>query len=380
MPIDTHPQRRNLPILDLKTQYSTLRTEIQAAINQVLEDQHFILGPNVQALEGEIAAQCDSPFAVGVASGSDALILALRAAGIQPGDEVIVPAFSFIATADSVSILDATPVFADINPLTFNIDLAHAATLVTDRTRALLPVHLYGQPAEMDAVMALAGRHSLTVIEDCAQALGAKWKGRPTCSFGDYGCISFFPSKNLGAYGDGGMITARRAEQAENLKMLRSHGSRKKYYSDAQGMNSRLDELQAAILRVKRKYLSSWNEGRRRVAGLYREMLQGIPDVVSPYECPEAEHVYHQYTIRIPNRDRVQKSLGDLGIQTFVYYPVPLHLQTMYGGLGYKRGDLPGAEQAALEVLSLPMFPEMTQDDVEYVAACLGQCLAHSLA
>jgi dTDP-4-amino-4,6-dideoxygalactose transaminase len=366
---------RKLPILDLKAQYEGLREEILDALHQVLEEQHFILGPNVLQLEREIAAYCGTGFAVGVASGTDALILALRAAHVQAGDEVILPAFSFIATADAVAILGATPVFADIDPLTLNIDVAHAETLVTDRTRAIIPVHLYGQSADMDAVLSVARRHSLLVIEDCAQALGARWKNRKTCSFGDYGCISFFPSKNLGAYGDGGMVTVPTAEQAETLRALRSHGSRRKYYSDVQGMNSRLDELQAAILRVKLPHLDEWNEGRRHVAAMYDVALRNVQEVTLPFASADSLHVYHQFTIRVPHRNEVQQSLKEHGVQTFVYYPVPLHLQTMFAALGYKKGDLPVAEQASQEVLSLPMFPEMKWEDIEYVANCLSQSL-----
>jgi len=367
--------QRKLPILDLKAQYEGLREEILDALHQVLEEQHFILGPNVLQLEREIAAYCGTGFAVGVASGTDALILALRAAHVQAGDEVILPAFSFIATADAVAILGATPVFAEIDPLTLNIDVAHAETLVTDRTRAIIPVHLYGQSADMDAVLSVARRHSLLVIEDCAQALGARWKNRKTCSFGDYGCISFFPSKNLGAYGDGGMVTVPTAEQAETLRALRSHGSRRKYYSDVQGMNSRLDELQAAILRVKLPHLDEWNEGRRHVAAMYDVALRNVQEVTLPFASADSQHVYHQFTIRVPHRNEVQQSLKEHGVQTFVYYPVPLHLQTMFAALGYKKGDLPVAEQASQEVLSLPMFPEMKWEDIEYVANCLSQSL-----
>jgi len=367
--------QRKLPILDLKAQYEGLREEILDALHEVLEEQHFILGPNVLQLEREIAAYCGTGFAVGVASGTDALILALRAAHVQAGDEVILPAFSFIATADAVAILGATPVFADIDPLTLNIDVAHAETLVTDRTRAIIPVHLYGQSADMDAVLSVARRHSLLVIEDCAQALGARWKNRKTCSFGDYGCISFFPSKNLGAYGDGGMVTVPTAEQAETLRALRSHGSRRKYYSDVQGMNSRLDELQAAILRVKLPHLDEWNEGRRHVAAMYDVALRNVQEVTLPFASADSQHVYHQFTIRVPHRNEVQQSLKEHGVQTFVYYPVPLHLQTMFAALGYKKGDLPVAEQASQEVLSLPMFPEMKWEDIEYVANCLSQSL-----
>jgi UDP-N-acetyl-3-dehydro-alpha-D-glucosamine 3-aminotranferase len=373
IPTDRH---RTLPVFDLSAQYHALKPELTSAIMQVLEDQHFILGPNVAALEGEIAYFLKCSSAVGVASGTDALILALRAAGVGAGNEVIVPAFSFVATADAVSILGAKPVFADIDPVTFNIDMGHAATLVTERTVAIIPVHLYGQPADMDAVRDLAEKKRLTVIEDCAQAMGANWKGSPVASIGDYGCISFFPTKNLGGYGDGGMITTRDRESADRLRRLRTHGSRKKYHFEEQGMNSRLDELQAAILRVKLPKLTGWNQARRNIAALYRQALEHVEELVLPLEASGATHVYHQFTVRVPARDHVQMALLEAGIQSVVYYPVPLHLQDMYRELGHQKGDLPAAERAAAEVLSLPMFPEMTETDVAYVAECLKEILA----
>jgi len=365
-----------LPILDLKAQYDGLREEIAVAISGVLESQHFILGPNVSALEREIAAFCGTPSAIGAASGTDALILALRAAHVGPGDEVIVPAFSFIATADAVSILGARPVFSDVDPDTLNLNVAHAASLVTPRTKAIIPVHLYGQPADMDAVMALAMRHNLLVIEDCAQGLGARWRGTRVCAFGDYGCISFFPSKNLGAYGDGGMVTTSNEEDGRHIAALRSHGSTQKYHSDIQGMNSRLDELQAAILRVKLRKLEEWNEARRQVAAMYRAALAGQERIQLPYERPEATHVYHQFTVRIENRDAVQRQLAEACIQSIVYYPIPLHLQNMFQDLGYRQGDLPVAERASSEVLSLPMYPELTLSDIDYITAKLIEAVS----
>jgi dTDP-4-amino-4,6-dideoxygalactose transaminase len=366
---------RALPIVDLKSQYKALREEILASIAAVLDDVRFILGPSVAALEREIAAFCQCPFGVGVASGTDALILALRAAGIGPGDQVIVPAFTFVATADAVSILGARPVFADVDPATLNIDVRHARTLVNGHTRAIIPVHLYGQPADMDQVIQLADQYDLDVIEDCAQALGATWKGHPVGGIGHYGCISFFPTKNLGAYGDGGMITTRDPEAARRLKILRVHGSDQKYRHDEQGMNSRLDELQAAILRVKLPHLTQWNEKRRKIAELYRRALAHLDEIVPPAEAQDAHHVYHQFTIRVQSRDAVHAVLRERGIESVVYYPVPLHLQMMFAHLGYRNGDLPAAECAAEEVLSLPMFPEMTEDDVAYVAACMEDAL-----
>lgn len=370
-------RHRTLPVIDLRAQYRALKQQLAAAISQVLEDQHFILGPNVAALESEIAGFCRTPFAVGVASGTDALILALRAAGVKPGDEVIVPAFTFVATGDAVSILGARPVFADIDLKTFNIDTAHAASLVTDRTVAIIPVHLYGQPANMDEVRALAEKRRLVIIEDCAQGLGASWKGTPTAGIGDYGCLSFFPTKNLGGYGDGGMVTARDRESADRLRSLRAHGCRKKYHSDELGMNSRLDELQAAILRVKLPHLNQWNGARRRIASLYRQALGHLDNVILPAELPGAVHVYHQFTVRVAARDHVQKALLEAGVESVVYYPLPLHLQNLYAPLGYKKGDLPKAEKAAAEALSLPMFPEMTETDVAYVSECLEDILGY---
>ncbi len=365
-----------IPILDLGAQVRQLHDAMMEAIEGVLASQSFILGPNVQALEREIAAYCGSAHAVGVASGTDALILALRAAGVGPGDEVIVPAFSFIATADAVSLLGARPVFADVEPGSLNLDVASASARVSERTKAIVPVHLYGQPAAMQAVLALAGEHQLTVVEDCAQALGATCGTRKAASLGDYGCISFFPSKNLGAFGDGGMIVTNDADAADHLRRLRSHGSKRKYHSEEQGWNSRLDELQAAILRVKLPYLDAWNAARRNNAAIYDALLRDIEEVEIPHRCGGCEPVFHQYTIRVQEREAVQQALTCAGVQTCVYYPIPLHLQPMYRALGYRPGDLPNAERAAAEVLSLPMFPELTEAQMVYVADTLRQAVA----
>jgi dTDP-4-amino-4,6-dideoxygalactose transaminase len=364
-----------IPLLDLGAQARLLHDQLLSAIEQVLASQHFILGPNVQALEQEIAEYCDTAHAVGVASGTDALILALRAARIAAGDEVIVPAFSFIATADAVSMLGATPVFADVHPDTLNLDVASARSRLTAKTKAVVPVHLYGQPAAMQDLLKFAGEHNLSVIEDCAQALGAEYLSAKVGSLGDFGCMSFFPSKNLGAFGDGGMIVTNDADAADHLRRLRSHGSRRKYHSEEQGWNSRLDELQAAILRVKLPYLDVWNASRKRNADIYDGLLQGIDGVELLGRSPQGQPVFHQYTIRVRNRDAVQQSLTKAGVQTCVYYPVPLHLQPMYSDLGYQRGDLPHAERAAAEVLSLPMFPELTEEQMEYVAAAIRRAL-----
>jgi dTDP-4-amino-4,6-dideoxygalactose transaminase len=361
-----------IPPLDLKAQWLSIKNEISAAINAVVESQQFILGPQVQAFEEEVAKYCGTKFAVGVASGTDALLLALRAAGVGPGDEVLMPTFSFIATADSVSLLGAIPVFIDIDPSTFAVDPAQLESKITPRTRAILPVHLYGHPAEMDPISSVAQRHNLKVIEDNAQAIGAKYKHRKTGGLGDLGCISFFPSKNLGGYGDGGMIVTNSESHAKHLRVLRNHGSAKKYYATEQGWNSRLDEIQAAILRVKLRHLDHWGVARRKNANSYSQLLKAVPGIVTPAEAPWAEHVYHQYTIRVVDRDRVQSVLTDQGIGTTVYYPTPMHLQPVFANLGYHEGDLPQAEQAAKEVLSLPIYAELTREQINRVVAAIA--------
>jgi dTDP-4-amino-4,6-dideoxygalactose transaminase len=361
-----------IPPLDLKAQWLSIKDEISAAINAVVESQHFILGPQVQALEEEVAKYCGTKFAVGVASGTDALLLALHAAGVGPGDEALLPTFSFIATADSVSLLGAIPVFVDIDPSTFAVDAAQLEAKITPRTRAIVPVHLYGHPADMDPINFVAQRRNLKVIEDNAQAIGAEYKDRKTGGLGDLGCISFFPSKNLGAYGDGGMIVTNSESNSNHLRILRNHGSPKKYYATEQGWNSRLDEIQAAILRVKLRHLDNWGVARRKNANSYTKLLKGVAGVVTPVQAPWAEHVYHQYTIRVPNRDRVQSALTEQGIGTTVYYPTPMHLQPLFASLGYHEGDLPQAEQAAKEVLSLPIYPELASEQIHRVVAAIA--------
>ena len=367
-----------IPILDLKAQYETIREEIQTAINEVLQRQHFILGPEVEKLEQEIAKYCGCRFGIGVASGTDALILGLRACGIGPGDEVIVPSFTFIATADTVSLVGATPVFADIDPATFNIDPWRIEQRITSRTKAIIPVHLYGQAADMEPILALAKAHNLKVIEDSAQAIGATYREGRVNALGHVGCISFFPSKNLGAYGDGGMVVTNSEEIYHHLRSLRSHGSRKKYFSEEQGWNSRLDELQAAILRVKLRRLDQWIGQRQAAAGRYDGLLKDLPGVIPPKRSGFGSHVFHQYTIRVLQRDQVQQDLAGRGVSTMIYYPVPIHLQPIYAHLGYRRGDLPVTEQACEQVLSLPMFPELIEEQSEYVAKALGLALANT--
>ncbi len=368
----TSRDKNEVPMLDLRAQYAALREEIRAAIDGVLEAGQFILGPNVRALEEELARYCGCKHGVGLASGTDSLILSMHALGVRPGDEVIVPAFTYIATADTIGLLGATPVFTDILPDTFNMDPAQIESRITPRTRAIVPVHLYGQPADMDPIVEIARRRGLPVIEDNAQAIGATYQGRKTGTFGALGSISFFPTKNLGAYGDGGMVVTDSEPLATRLRSLRAHGTTKnKYLSDEQGWNSRLDELQAAILRVKLRHLDAWKAGRQAHAARYNALLGGVDGIVTPHVAAGCDHVYHQYTIRVPRRDAVQKALAESGIASTVYYPVPLHLQPMYSSLGHKAGAFPVAEQAAREVLSLPVYPELSPEQIERVAAAV---------
>lgn len=359
-------------VLDLGLQYEAIREEVHAAIERVLVAQHFILGPEVEALEREVAEYCGTRYGIGVASGTDALTLALRASGIARGDEVLVPSFSFIATADSVSLLGATPVFVDICPDTFGMDPEDLEPKINARTKAIVPVHLYGQPADMTEILAIARRHGLKVIEDNAQSIGARYHGRRTGAMGDFGCLSFFPSKNLGACGDAGMVVTDSPEAAARVRSLRAHGTTAKYFSVEQGWNSRLDELQAAILRVKLRHLDEWIAGRRMCAELYNELLAGSGTVVRPAVADGRDHVYHQYTVRTPNRDQVQRMMRDTyHVPSTVYYPVPIHLQPIYSELGYRPGDLPHTERACAEVLSLPIYPEMSPQQITCVVDAL---------
>ena len=395
-----------VPLCDLRAQYESLKHEIDAAMQTVAAGGQFILGSNVKAFEEEMAAYLGCKHAIGVGSGTDALHLAVRALDIGPGDEVITTPFTFIATSEAICLVGATPVFVDIDPRTFNIDPNLIESVITPRTKAILPVHLYGQPCDMDAIMEIAARHGLRVVEDCAQALGAEYRGRKAGTFGDAGCLSFFPSKNLGCFGDGGMVVTNDGGLSERLEYLRRHGGRVKYHHEEIGLNSRLDELQAAILRVKLPHLDHWNSLRRQHAHRYNSLLTHIKQVVRPAElvgvatvapfadetppvgdCPDfrgglAERkwdcplharnpilraVYHQYTIRVDDRDAVAADLRDEGTGCFPYYPVPLHLQRVHEGLGNRQGSLPCAEKAASECLSLPMFPELNCDQIEQV-------------
>lgn len=365
-------RKHNIPGFSLARQNAALRDQLLSAISDVIDSGRFILGENVQALEQEIAAFCEARFGIGVASGSDALYLALQACGVGPGDEVITTPFTFFATAGSIQKLGARPVFVDIDPETWNINPNLIKERITERTKAIIPVHLYGCPADMDPIIEVARRYNLKVIEDAAQALGARYKGRRIGALGDAGCISFFPTKNLGAFGDGGMVVTNDPEIADRLRLLRVHGARPKYHHQVLGSNSRLDELQAAILRVKLPYLEAWINRRREIAAHYNRILRQIQSTAAPglsktTEPEYAYHVYHQYTIQTPGREELRKYLQEHGISSTVYYPVPMHLQAVFAGLGYQPGDFPVAEAACNEVLSLPMFPELTDDEIELI-------------
>lgn len=363
-----------IPILDLKTQYEQLRDEIAVALQGVLDSGAFVLGPDVKALEQEVADYCRCRYGVGVASGTDALRLSLAALGVGAGDEVITTPFTFVATANTISHSGARPVFVDIDPATYNIDPAAVAAAVTLRTKAIVPVHLYGQPADMDAIMAIAEQHGLAVIEDAAQAIGAEYKGRRAGSIGHVGCLSFYPTKNLGAYGDAGMVVTNDPALADKLDVLRRQGGKTKYFHEVLGFNSRLDTMQAAILRVKLRHLEQWQEGRREAACRYDGLLAaaGVP-VTTPYVRPDVRHVYHQYTIRAPQRDALAEHLKQRGVSTMIYYPLPLHLQGLYRDLGMAEGSLPNAEAAGRAVLSLPMFPELTEAQQEEIVAAVAE-------
>jgi len=364
---------RNIPLLDLKEQYQKIKPEIEAKVQKVLEEANYVLGPEVKEFEANVAAYCDAKFGVGVNSGTDALHLPLAALKVGPGDEVITTPFTFFATSEVISVMGAKPVFCDIQADTFNIDPEQIKAKITPKTKGIVPVHLYGHPAEMDAIMAIAREHNLWVLEDCAQSLGSSYKGKKTGSFGVAGAISFFPSKNLGAYGDGGMIVTSDQEMAEELKALRVHGGKKRYFYETLGFNSRLDTIQAPILNIKLKYLNQWNERRREIAAFYSENLAQIPGVVPPSERPGCYHIYHQYTFRAPKRDELQKHLQEKGIGNAIYYPLALHLQEVYSNLGYKKGDLPVTEKAQDEVISLPIYPELKPEDLEYIVGTIKE-------
>ncbi|MBI5328463.1 MAG: DegT/DnrJ/EryC1/StrS family aminotransferase [Deltaproteobacteria bacterium] len=369
-------------LLNLKLQYQGIRDEVLKEIEKVCDNQSFILGENVKALEQEIAHYCNAKFAIGVASGTDAILLPLMAAGIGAGDRVVTTPYTFFATAGSIARLNAIPVFVDIEPDTYNIDHEKLEYVIKkqsashrSRLKAIIPVHLYGQCADMEPILKISKKYKLTVIEDAAQTIGAEYNGKMAGSMGDFGSFSFYPSKNLGGFGDGGMVTANNERLAEKIRIMRVHGSKPKYYHKFVGINSRLDELQAAVLRVKLKHLPTWEKNRMERAKRYDKLFQdaGIPDMVSaPTVRPYNHHVFNQYIIRVKRRDSLREYLAKQGIGTEIYYPVPLHLQQCFKYLGYKRGDFPVSEKAAKETLALPIYPELTPEEQEYVVDKIG--------
>ena len=364
----------NVPLLDLDAQYRALRDDLLAAIARVCDSQRFIHGPEVDALERELATYLQVPHTVGVSSGTDALLMALMGLGIGPGDEVITTPYSFFATAGAIVRVAAQPVFVDIEADTFNIDPNAVAAAITSRTRAIIPVHLFGQPAELAPLLALASKAGIHLVEDAAQAIGASYHGRPAGSWGTIGCFSFFPSKNLGAFGDAGLVTCLDGPLAHRLRLLRNHGMEPKYYHQLVGGNFRLDALQAAILRVKLPHLASWTAARRRNAARYRALFAdaGLSGIVKlPLEAPDRTHIYNQFVVRVPNRDSARTHLAEHGIGTEIYYPVPFHLQACFADLGYKTGAFPAAEAAARESLALPIYSELTEAQQATVVSSL---------
>ncbi|UCD16580.1 MAG: DegT/DnrJ/EryC1/StrS family aminotransferase [Candidatus Zixiibacteriota bacterium] len=355
-----------VPLLDLKRQYLPIKERLDAAVLKVFDHGRFILGPEVSELEAKVSALSGSRYAVGVASGTDALLLSLRAAGVGEGDEVIVPDYSFFASAGVISRLHATPIFVDIEEDTYNIDPSKIAAAITPKTRAIMPVHLFGQAADMDLITEIAGKHNLVVVEDAAQAIGAAYKGRKAGSMGDFGCFSFFPSKNLGCAGDGGMVVVNSEEYNERLRMLRVHGWKKKYYPEIVGYNSRLATVQAAVLNVKIDYLHDWTEGRRANAARYDEAFTGT-EIKTPVVKDYVYHIYNQYTIAVRNRDELLTALKEKEIGHDVYYPIPFHLLPCYDDSGYAKGDFPVSEKAAASVVSIPIFPELTRQEQDEV-------------
>jgi len=362
-----------VPFLDLKVQYESIKDEISEAMQKVLDKTAFAGGPFVAQFEEEFASFCQSEYAVGVSSGTAALWLALMGLGVGPGDEVITTANTFIATAEAISFCGAKPVFVDVEEKTFNMDPALLAAALTDKTKAVIPVHLYGQPADMDPIMDIARSHKLLVIEDASQAHGAEYKGRRAGSMGDAGCYSFYPGKNLGAYGEAGAVVTSHKDLADKMRALRDHGQSKKYYHGYIGWNGRMDGFQGAILSVKLKHLPEWTESRRKNAGKYNEVLSGIDGITLPFEAEYAKHVYHIFAIRGLNRDDLMKSLAEREIYSGIHYPVPLHLQEAYSYMGLGRGSFPVSERCADEIVSLPMFAELKDEQIEYIGDVIKQ-------
>ncbi len=367
--------RQRIPSLDLKAQYALIETEVRQAIDRVLESQTFILGPEVEAFEQEIASYCGCTDAVGVSSGTDALLVSMMALGIGPGDEVITSPYTFFATVGSIARLGARPVFVDIDPATFNLDPSKLEAAFTPRTRAVIPVHLFGCMADMGPILQMCRNRGVYVIEDAAQAIGAEYRGQRAGSMGDFGCLSFYPSKNLGGMGDGGMVTTQSAELASALRLLRSHGASPKYFHTVVGGNFRLDAIQAAVLRVKLDYLERWTTARQERARNYSRLLEQSAMVerglVLPTVAPHGRHVYNQYVVRVPRGNQVQTRMKEQGIGVEVYYPLAMHLQECFRHLGYSQGDFPESERASSEALALPMYPELGVHAQEHVVACL---------
>lgn len=359
-------------MVDVVGQYHKIKPDVDAAIHKILDSGQFILGKEVGEFECQIAGYLGVKYAVGCASGTDALQVAMMALDIGPGDEVITTPFTFVATTETIVLLGAKPVYVDIDPKTFNINPSHIESVITSKTKAIIPVHLYGQAADMDPIMEIARKHNLKVIEDSAQALGASYKGRKVCTFGDVSCISYFPSKNLGAFGDAGMVVTNDVALGEKVRMICAHGSKVRYYHETLGVNSRLDTLQAVILSVKLKYLDSWNAARQTAARRYNELLKGTP-VTIPFVAPECEHIFHQYTLRAPKRNELAEHLKQKGIPHAIYYPVPLHLQKAFAVAGKQKGAFPVTEQAADEVLSLPIHTELTEEQLVYITDAIKE-------
>lgn len=367
-----------IPILDLKRQYEEIGKEIEKEVVEVLRSGSYILGKHNKALEEDLAQYVGTKHAVALNSGTDALHLALRALDIGDGDEVITTAFTFVATTEAIGIVGAKPVFVDIDPNTFNIDPEKIENAITPKTKAIIPVHLYGQPADMKTIMEIAKKHDLFVIEDCCQAIGAKLDGQAVGSFGDVGCFSFFPTKNLGAMGDGGLLTTNSQAIKDRVIALRNHGGAVRYYHEEIGVNSRLDEIQAAILRIKFKHIDKWNKKRQENAYRYNELFKNCADIETPTELDNTYCVYHQYTVKVPNRDEVHKLLQEAGVGAMLYYPVPLHLQKVHAYLGVGEGSLPHTEDNTKLVISLPMFPELTKEEQKIVADTLINAIEKS--
>lgn len=357
-----------IPLVDLKAQYNSIKSEINKSLFDVLKNGEFILGENVRKFENEFSRFCGTKYAVGVGNGTDALILALKACGIERGDEIITVANTFIATAEAITINGGKPVFVDICLDTYNIDANKIEKAITRKTKAIIVVHLFGQTADVDPILKIARKHKLLLIEDASQAHGAKYKNRIAGSMGDAGCFSFFPGKNLGAYGDAGIITTNSGKIYKKALILRNHGRMEKYKHEIEGTNSRLDEIQAAVLRVKLRYLNKWNVLRRRNAYIYDKIFKDSDKITIPKKIKNVEPVYYFYVVRVKNRDAVLKKLKKYGVSSGIHYPIPLHLQPAYKYLGYKKGDFPNAEKAAKEILSLPVYPELTIKQIEYIA------------